>query len=72
MSALSSFTLNDDIPLICTLCNVWNVLVSIPKCLSMDLVVPTHVPVATCQTADVRVEKESSANRLMEYNTEYD
>lgn len=37
--------------------------------LGHGLVVSTHVPVATRPTADVRVEEESSANRLMEYNT---
>lgn len=67
MWILSSFTLNDDIPLI-TLCHAWCPH-ELPEMPGHGLVVSTHVPVATRQTADVRAEEESSANHVMEYNT---
>ena len=68
MWTLSSFTLNDDTPLTHRLCHAWDALTGFLKCLGMDLVVATHVLVATCQTVGVRVEGVSSANHLMECN----
>lgn len=52
---LSSFTLNDDTPLTQRLCHAWDTLLDFLKCLGMDLVVATYVPVATHQTVGVRV-----------------